>query len=57
MERINLSIELPNDATLVSTWLDWLIAQQMTPEDKWLSESPAKRQKSLGAELQPCIAR
>ena len=56
MERINIGIELPNDAKLVSTWLDWVIAQQIASNDK-CQESPAKRQKSLVAESQPCIAK
>ena len=56
MQRINLDIALPQDEKLVSTWLDWTIAQQMTPEDKWPTEAPAKRRKSLVAESQPCTA-
>jgi hypothetical protein len=56
MERIHSEIGTPQDDQLVSAWLDWTIAQQMTPEDKWLTEAPAKRQKSLVAESQPCIA-
>ena len=54
LQRINLGIELPNDEKLVSSWLDWVIAQQMTPEDKWI---PAKRRKSLEGASQPCIAK
>lgn len=56
MERIHLEIGTPQDDQLVSTWLDWLVAQQMQPEDKWI-EPPAKRRRSLVAESQPCIAK
>ena len=57
MERIQFEIGTPQDEQLVSAWIDWVVLQQMTPEDKWLTEAPAKRQKSLVAESQPCIAK
>ena len=57
MRRINLDVALPQDEKLVSAWLDWVIAQQMMPEDKWPSETPAKRRRNLGAELQLYTAR
>ena len=57
LQRLNLGIELPNDEKLVSAWLDWFLAQEMTTEDKWLTEPPAKRRKSLEDASQPCIAK
>ena len=57
MRRINLDVALPQDEKLVSAWLDWVIAQQMTPEDKWPSETQAKRRRNLEDELQLSTAR
>ena len=57
MERIQCEIGTPQDEQLVSAWLDWAISQQMLPEDKWPSETPAKRRRSLVAELQLSTAK
>ena len=57
MRRLNLDIALPQDEQLVSAWLDWVIAQQMMPEDKWPSETPAKRRRNLEDVLQLSTAR
>ena len=57
MQRLNLDIALPQDEKLVSAWLDWVIAQQMIPEDKWQNETPAKRRRNLEDASQPCIAK
>ena len=56
MERIHLETGSPQDEQLVSAWLDWLVAQQMQPEDKWI-EPLAKRRRSLEGASQPCIAK
>ena len=56
MEHIHLEIGTLQHNQLVSTWLDWLVAQQMQQEDKWI-EPPAKRQRSLVAELPLSIAK
>ena len=56
MERIHLEIGTLQDNQLVSAWLDWLVAQQMQQEDKWI-EPPAKRQRSLVAKLPLSIAK
>jgi len=57
MERIQCEIGTPQDEQLVSAWFDWLIAQQMTPEDKWQTEIPAKRRRNSDDASSPCIAK
>ena len=57
MERIQLEIGTPQDEQLVSAWIDWLVAHQITEEDKLRTETPAKRRRSLDGASQPCIAK
>ena len=49
IERIQCEVGTPQDEQLVAAWFDWLIKQQMPPEDKWQSENPSKRRRSLAA--------
>jgi len=62
MERIQLEIGTQQDEKMVAAWVDWYMAQQLAQmklEEKWQSDNeeiPSKRQKSLAAGSQPCIA-